>query len=395
MKAFGKRRAGNIAIIMAFAISMTLFFAAMAVDVNYVRTSQFELHNAADVAAHAALLELRRSGNTATATTLAKRIAAMNTVAGASVTLQSSNFVYGYWDYNANRFTANAPNPNSVQVQANRRGGSVDGPIRLLIGPVVGYDSLNASAHATGAFRFRDIEVVQDITSSFMDEMNDAIAADKLFLDNLYARHFPYDRVGMWTFTGAAQSYTSLQYLDTGYAAIRARWWGDGKSNLDQTKSSGLTDCYTTYQTVWTRNSRGTWVSSQVALKGSWMQSCSSGGGGTNQGAGLKAAADELIANSTAANVKVIVLVSDGEPTNGSQTAAWRRAYGISMADYAAAHDISVYTVSMNTDHNATQRAYMASLIRGYGHAYDTSVSADLSGILRDIAQSIPVALVE
>ncbi len=395
MQGLRSRRAGNIAIIMAFAISCTMFFAALAIDVNYVRTSQFELHNAADVAAHAALLELRRSGNTSAATALATQVAGLNTVAGAPVTMQPSNFTYGFWDYDTSSFTANAPNPNSVQVQANRRGGSIDGPIRLLIGPVVGYDSLNASAHATGAFRFRDIIVVQDITSSFIQEMNDAILADRVFLDNLYARHFPYDRVGMWTFTGGAASYTTLQYLDTAYSSIRARWWGDGKSNLDATKASGLTDCFTTYQTVWTRDRRGRWVSSSVALKGSWMQACSLGGGGTNQGSGIKAAADELIAKSTAANVKVIVLVSDGEPTSGSQTAAWRRAYGVSMADYAYANDISVFTVSMNTAANAVQRAYMASLIRGYGKAYDTSVSTDLSGILRDIAASIPVALVE
>ena len=378
-----RARGGSIAIIMAFSIVVILLFAALAIDISYMRTAQFELHNAADAAAHAALVELRRSEDTTQARQLAKDVAAMNTVGGEAVQLADSQIEFGAWDYDNQSFTANGAYTNAVRVTIDRDGNAPQGALDLLMGPVLGHQDAELSASATGAYRYRDIIISQDITKSFWNEMNDGVAADLAFIDEMHSQNFPNDRLGLRTFTGYHEaSFTTLQYLTTGYSTMRAKVYGDGKSNLDKTKTSGLTNCYVT--PAYPGNPK-----KRYNIPGAWMLpvACDN----TNQGIGILNAATELLANSKAGNIKVIVLVSDGAPSG-----PWANGvYGIQMADYASSKGITIFTVSFNEDNDPVQKAYMASLTRGYGKAYDTPDSSKLKEILEEIAKSVPVALVE
>ena len=65
------------------------------------------------------------------------------------------------------------------------------------------------------------------------------------------------------------------------------------------------------------------------------------------------------------------------------------------MADYAWENDIHVYTVSFNKSYSSSQTAFLKQLVRGYGRFYETGTGSDLPGILAEIADRIPVALVE
>jgi hypothetical protein len=367
---------------MAFSIVVILLFAALAIDISYMRTAQFELHNAADAAAHAALVELRRSEDTTQARQLAKDVAAMNTVGGKAVELADSQIQFGAWDYDGQSFTASGAYTNAVKVTIDRNEDAPQGAFGLLMGPVLGHKDAALSASATGAFRYRDVLISQDITTSFWNEMDDAVAADLAFIDQMYSQKFPNDRLGLRTFTGYYESsFTALQYLTKNYTAIRAKWYGDGKSNLDKTKTSGLTNCYVT--TTAYKNKKN------YNLPGKWMLPTACGY--TNPGLGILNATTELVANNKAGNIKVIVLVSDGAPSG-----PWKSGvYGVQMADYAASKGVSIYTVSFNEENDAAQKKYLASLKRGYGKAYDTPDSSQLKEILEDIAKSLPVALVE
>lgn len=388
---------------MVFAIVLLLIFAALAIDLTYVRTTQFELRNAADAAAHASLVELRRSGNEAAATSLGREVAEMNVAGGEPVSIEADAFTYGEWDYADGSFVENSVFTNAVRVQADRNDGEVDGPINLLMGPLFGHTDVGARATAIGAFRSRDVMVTLDVTGSFIEEMNEANKAVTAFLDTMYARRLPNDRIGLNTFTGGSTMVTTLREVDTNYTAIRGVWRGDGKSNVSSSKASGLTNCNPTRCQVG-RTFCGS-MYGQI-LKGSWMQSCSSIGddgvaGYTSQGPGMRKAREHLVANDTYGNTKVIVLISDGRPTcpgtnsENNACAKARAAYAVSQATTAANAHINIFTVSMNSANSPAQEVFMASLVRGYGKAYDTATATDLDEILTEIAQSIPIALVE
>lgn len=387
-----RRRRGNVAIIMAFSMTVIMLFTALAIDVSYLRTTEFELQNAADAAAHAALVDMRLGFSEADATTRALTIGGMNTAAGSAVTIDPNDVVFGQWDFATSAFVAGASPSNAVSVTARRTEGSLDGPINLLIGPYVGEPTGQAVADATGAYRSRDIVIVQDITGSFVEEINDARDADVAFIDYMHEHAIPNDQIGMVVFTGGSRNFTALQDSYSNYASVRTQWYGDGKLNTDTTKTSGITNCYQTYPSGALR---------PAPWNGLWMGlSCAAGGGGTSQGAGIQAGLNMLAATTRPDNLPVLVLVSDGKPQCSYSSAACdatRAAYGTTMADLAGTRNVNIYTVSFNQDNDATQRAYLRSLSRGYGvgHEKDTPDSSQLQELLRDIASSIPLALVQ
>ncbi len=396
-------RRGSVSIIMLFLTLTLLMFAALAIDFTYVRTTQFELRNAADAAAHAALVELRRSGDQRAATLIGQELGELNAAAGESVTIETASFTFGEWDYATSTFFPGSALTNAVRVRADRSATVPDGPVALLLGPLFEYDTVNVAAEAVGAFRSRDVMLTLDVTGSFLEEINDAVAATVLFLDEMNTRRLPNDRIGLNTFTGGSQMVTTLREIEGNYTSIRSVWYGDGRSNRDSRKTRGLTNCYQT--TCGNRSYCGSMYGRTIP--GSWMQSCNSVGddgirGFTSQGPGLRIARQHLDSNDTYGNTKVIVLISDGRPTCPGYTssennpcALARAAYAVAQADAAYANGTNIFTVSMNTSRSAAQEAFMASLVRGYGKAYNTARSSDLQEILLEIAQSIPIALVE
>ncbi len=88
-------RRGNFAIIVALVFTVLLTFAALAIDVSYIRMARLQAQNAADAGAHAGMVALRDSGDEDEARDIATAVAAQNLVAGKSVTLEDDNIVFG------------------------------------------------------------------------------------------------------------------------------------------------------------------------------------------------------------------------------------------------------------------------------------------------------------
>lgn len=386
---------GTIAILMAVCMTVFFGFAALGFDLAYVRYARLQLQNATDAAAHAALVRLRATANQGSARAMAKSVAAQNRVWGKALTLLDSEISFGSWDFSSKVFTQGVSPGNSVQVNGTRSAVTgVNGAIKLTFGRILGKNSVDLGHTGTAAFRIRSIVVAQDITGSFAGDIDAARAADVIMLDALRSYNVPADRIGMQLFTGDGSQFTALTNLQTNYNAVRAQWQGDGKASSDPTKTSGITLC----------NKLDLDPAVGAPFNHPWVPHCSAGGDGTNQGAAIKRARDQLLAQSQPYETRVIVLITDGEPacctgagawpscTTGGACADGRAQYGVDMADAAYAAGINIFTVSFGA--SVSQAVYNASLARGIGEAYDTPDSSELGAILTVIAGTIPISLV-
>ncbi|MES1205221.1 MAG: pilus assembly protein [Pseudomonadota bacterium] len=387
---------GAIAVLMAVCLIVLMGLAALGFDLSYARLARLQLQNATDAAGHAALVRLRSTNDPVAARAMAVSVAAANHVYGKSLTLTPSDITFGGWDFAQRAFQLGGSPYNAVRLVGSRSTlQGVDGAIETSFGRVFGVNSINMSHNATAAYRIRSIVVAQDITGSFAASIDDAADADVAMLDQTYSYGVPNDRIGMQLFTGDGTEWTPLTNLKTGYSTVRQQWFGDGKPAADGTKVSGITVC----------NKLDVDPAATPPMNHAWVPPCSSGGDGTNQAAAIQRATSQLLTQAQPHETRVIVLISDGRPacctgsggalscseTNGC--AAARAAQGVVQADLAAAQGISIFTVSFGAD--ATQHAYNASLARGIGNAYNTPDKAQLVSILKQIAGTIPIALVQ
>ena len=72
--------------------------------------------------------------------------------------------------------------------------------------------------------------------------------------------------------------------------------------------------------------------------------------------------------------------------------------YGRYQADMAEDEDINIFSVSFNDKWGSqaeTQRRYLSSLTTGMGEFYETPNASELPLILRRIAESIPIVMVQ
>ncbi|MEO8214467.1 MAG: pilus assembly protein TadG-related protein [Myxococcales bacterium] len=395
---------------MALCITVFFGFAALGFDLAYVRLARLQLQNATDAAAHAALVRLRATGNVGSARAMAKSVAAQNYVWGKSITLQDAEIVFGGWNFDAKTFTNGVSPANAVQVKGTRSSTSgVNGAVGLTFGTMLGRSSIDLQHYGTAAYRIRSIVVAQDITGSFSDSIDTACSADVTMLDTLHSFNIPADRIGMQVFTGGSTLFTPLTYLQADYSSVQAQWRGDGKLVSNTSKTSGITICHkldyaTPYGSPYDHG---------------WMPACSQGEisrpdlgtDGTNPGAAIKAAMDQLQTQSNPYETRVIVLITDGEPSccttvrnsagkitylkcnPGDACSDARAQYGVDMANAADAADISIFTISFGA--SVSQAKYTAGLARGIGVAYDTPYATELAAILIKIAGTIPIALVQ
>ena len=385
-------RRGSYAILVALLLIVLLGFAALAVDLSYLRLARMQAQNAADAGAHAALMELRKSRDEEVARDRATQIVNMNFIAGDRAVIEpGEDVVFGGWDFPSHTFDPGADYVNAVEVTVRREADSPGGSIPLMLAKVWGADSANVRSNGSsvGALRAREIFIVQDVTASFLDEINQARDADLTLLDYLNTSGMPGDQIGMVTFVGGAEEWTELERVTEGYDRIRDQW-----STLDWCNRN-----YWPFSTP---------PYAEYFHDAPQMIGCNEGGtggaayadSGTNQGAGLQLAIDRLIdeTSSDSYALKTIVLISDGKPQcvpEGTGCDDAVASEGLTQADRAAAQKISIFSVSFNETYNEDQSAYLQSLTRGYGTFYETPDASELPSILADIASSIPISIVQ
>ena len=238
-----------------------------------------------------------------------------------------------------------------------------DAPASGLGGPCEGvgptaslcFHSADLEADAIAAMRKRDIVIVQDITVSFLEEIEDAKVADAALVNQIAKQALAGDRVGVVTFNEAA------------------------------TKDLVLTSISDEKQTILNA------VKKIKACPNSSQKNCA----GTHIAPGLQSATS---LSSTSKNAeKVLVLVSDGMPYPSS-----RRPLAISAADAADEDNVNIFVVTLTQEKKGgsygsggADAEFNAGLVRGYGKAYETANAKELDDLLLKILQEMPIRLVQ
>ena len=227
-----------------------------------------------------------------------------------------------------------------------------------------------------------DMVVAVDVSGSMIEEMNAVVAGLHAALDILSSGPSPDDHAGLVTFTGGAEVYAPLLGFSSPAetAEIYADWIGDGRSNFDAEKTSGLTNCYGTM--CYTSQEACGELYLKV-LPGDWMLSCEAvgfdGTTGYSSPGDAVAASLELLSNSEA-DSRDIVLITDGRPTfpgysdsEHNPGADARADFLVEQVDGAANEGISVWIVGVNTPPSPEQDAFLEVLPRGHGFYWSTS----------------------
>ena len=387
-----RSRRGNYAILTALVLVVLLGFAALAIDLSYIRLTRLQAQNAADAGAHAALLELRRTQDQDASRLRADQIVSLNVVAGEPAAIEpGADVVFGGWDFDLRSFDPGADYVNAVQVTVRRDAESPAGAIPLMIGRVFDNDSAEArsTGSSVGALRSRSLVVVQDITHSFAGEMEQAKTASIALLNLMKENSFPGDTTGMITFVGEAEEYSELGQLESEYERLLSEW-----DQLDWCRRDYWPYTTPSYSEGFHDAPQMMGCNTGSPIARAWQDS------GTNHGEGIAVASEVLLDEGRVPtySLKTIVIISDGKAQcvpEGTSCDDEVQVFGQEQADLAATEKISIFTVSLNESYDPEQSAYLASLVRGYGQFYETPSAAALPEILEEIASSIPISIVQ
>ena len=194
---------GAVAVIIAASLIFIMGFGALALDMSYGYSTRNMLQVTATASAVAAAYEIPdQSQSIATALAYAED---NMPAANHGMVLASNDVVFGQWDEGTKTWTPGATPFNAVEVTTRRA--AVNGNrLNLFLAPILGLESLDI---ATSAVAYAppptawDVVLVQDVTGSFIDEIEDSKLADQALLDCV-SSNFVNARMGLTTFSGTA-----------------------------------------------------------------------------------------------------------------------------------------------------------------------------------------------
>lgn len=388
-----RSRRGNYTMIIGLTVPVTFGFTAIALDIAYLELSLTQAQNVADAASHAAFAVYRDTLDVDAGQAAADYVVLNNAVGDGLGTL--ATLQYGGWDPSDGSFSVGYPWSNAVKVEITRAG---DNRLLPLMSVVFGNNGWDLFTDAVTAGTTRELMIVQDVSGSMAEKIDDARAADIALLDYLTDSPYPSDQVGMVTFVGGVEDepWSPLLDLEGNEGTIRSQWetldtcncnvpWYETQCQAFPPEEGDPAD----YPTCWE------WfcdVEYGNANGNPQMMDCFDNGSGTSPGPGIDQAVDELLAKGDPTAFQGVILVSDGNPCCAELTDE-REAEGVAAADYAYANGIHVWTIGIADE--GEDFTYLDNLTRGYGQFFETPDAAELGDIMLDVATSIPVMLVQ
>jgi len=411
-------RSGSYAILFAFCLVILLGFGALAIDVSYVRLAQMQTQDIADAASQAALYRLRRTGDLDDARGAALSIIENNRVVGSEPTLDDVTF--GIWDHTAAppTFSATEVRPNAVRVRVSRRG---ENAVGLFLARLFGFDAANITREATSSTRALHVILAMDITGSWLQpNFRNARLASLAFLDVLESSYSEYDMVGMTIFSGRyAWEYTPLRYVEQEDSdnVARTAW---GKLNVASKGGVGKTypaECTLKADTPSGKNSaRNNFATANPGGCYPAMPREYTDEPGTDHTTSLIQARTMFEREPDPTAFRALVMLTDGIPNGLTAThGVYRGQLGFTETRWREYRGVVPHTTTQvkNQSNALTQSLYddlgvntwvvsflqddpfMATMPKGIGYYTKTSNSAALVGIFGDIANSLPMAIVQ
>lgn len=408
---FSRDRRGNYSLMLAAAVITLLGFGALSIDIAYMRLSAAQAQDVADAASQAALIVLRNTGSTVSATAAAQRVVDLNAVAGQPASMPVIEF--GQWEEGVG-FGSAATVPHAVRVEVAREG---SGSIPLLLARIWEKDDFEVRASAISATRSFQIVFVLDITGSWGEtKFADGRAAVLASLDMLTESASGVDEVGMTIFTNRyAWEYTPFTQIaiPANATATRTSW---EKLNIASkapvgTFNSSPTDgvnCDSSYSNDFNSPVAGGCYPD--------MPREYTDEPGTDHSTGVLLAKDMFQTSTSGAVYRAMLVITDGKPNNlGATSGAIRESQGfvedrwvehkgpvprtvaeIRTASIAATEDlwnnleVHTWAVSLVVDD-----PILDGMVQGDGYKVLVSNSSDLVEVLTGIISEMPLAIVE
>jgi Ca-activated chloride channel family protein len=162
-------------VLIAITLPLVVIMAAFALDVAWMQLVRTELRTATDAASRAGAKTLSLKQSVPEARRAAKEAALRNRVAGEPLNLRDSEIQFGIGkqatETSRFNFTAGGSLLNAVRVNGNRTAGSLDGPVDLFLGRVLGVNTFEPRQVATSTQLDRDICLVVDRSGSMMEKI--------------------------------------------------------------------------------------------------------------------------------------------------------------------------------------------------------------------------------
>lgn len=395
MKASVRRR-GSYAALFALTALLFVGFGALAVDLSMLRLADAEIQAVADAASHAGILQLRRTDDRAQAEAVARSVISQNRVAG----IQPNPDGVEFGLYEGGVFTPTPPESDANAVRV-----SVDVDVLTPFASFWGAGTYNLRGFATAAARPLHAMVVLDITNSWGSAFNGAREGVLTMYDRLTAAASDADRIGLVTFHGKwANEFTPLQRtVDATANGVREDW-------------AGLRTAFKT---------SGCGGDFLVALFGRFnllpffcrptVPFEFSDESGTDHAIGMELATQLFAEQPDPSVYRAMIVVTDGQPA-GVGAHVRRRALGFvdTRYDFIYAGDLTrsrgqVIAATLDYSDLAWRNdevhtwmvsyrqddAWLRDVPKGDGYFVRATNAADLDDIFRDIAESLPVTLVE
>ena len=212
------RRRGSSAVILVLCFMVTMAFVALGVDWGAVASTRAEMQIAADAAAMSGASALPIEVD---AKSRAIAYGQMVSIRGEGLILNEDDIEVGDWDQATGSFTPGAADDSdAVRVTVRY---TLDLPISALFGfPSVDLVAVSGGgASITG--KVPDLVIVQDVTTSFRDEIDQAREADIALIECINDKADPASKLGIVAFSGLELnlfSPTELLTYETGYSQM-------------------------------------------------------------------------------------------------------------------------------------------------------------------------------
>jgi hypothetical protein len=370
---FGNRRLsdnrrGSVLTLLAICLPVAIVLAAFAMNLSYMELARTELYNTADAAARAANRDYVLSNDITVGLATGKAVALQNVVGGIPHKLKDSDFVFGSGTRTALNqrygFTLGGLLPNAVQVTAQRKAGSTDGPMSLLLPNLLGISSFQPAQMSQATRTEVDIAVVLDRSGSMV--YADTETANAMVLPAAAPPGWnwgqPCPPKARWLDAVAALDiFITELNLSPGTELCSLSTYSSA-STLEFNFSSNYSDLDASMATYTNAFPGGT-----TAIGDGLIQGINTFASGTNRPWASK----------------VILLMTDGIQNTGTDPMA--------AAQLAADSKIMIFAVSFSAE--ADQALMDAVATKALGKHFHANTGADLKLVFQTIARNLPTLL--